>query len=549
MKSTFISLCILLAVSFVITFPFFRPGFFPTDDGEWAVVRLAEMKREIRDGQIPPRWSDFLNHGYGYPLFHFTYPLPYYVGSAVSASGVGLVDTIKILFVASIVISAAGMFFLARSLAGPWAGTVAALFYVSAPFHLSDLYVRGSLGESLAFSVFPVLCWLGLRFVLRPTLVRMALVALALAVLVTTHNVMALLFTPVWIFFMVAVSITYAENFWPFLVKRLAPMVLLGMGAASYFFLPALVEKQFVVLSQQRLADASANFISMGDYLSSSWFRPEKQLYGIGPFHIAAFVLSILLFVISDAVEKRKHKGFFPFILIAAAGVLFLPNPVFSYLWENTMLASVDFPWRILPVTVFVLSLGTVFLHRFTFGKILAVLLVAGALIYQFPDAKPKEYSDKPDSYYETNDATTTSADELMPLWVKRKPANRPENKVEIVQGEAVISDTLYNSRMVAFRVSSLGASIAQVNTIYFPGWEFTLDGNPVQAEYRNNTQGLMRITVPEGDHIIAGNFVRTRVRRVGEIGTSVSLFVILIFLCTPILTRIPVASRSRPEN
>lgn len=71
------TILILLFFTFLFTFPFFKSGYFATQDGEWAIVRLAEMGRELRDIQIPPRWSDFLNHGYGYPLFLFTYPFPY----------------------------------------------------------------------------------------------------------------------------------------------------------------------------------------------------------------------------------------------------------------------------------------------------------------------------------------------------------------------------------------------------------------------------------------------------------------------------------------
>ena len=96
------ALLVIIFVSFLFTLPFFKDGYFQTHDGEWAIIRLAEMGREIRDLQIPPRWSSFLNHGYGYPLFLFTYPLPFYLGYLISLVGVGLTSSIKLVFVLTV---------------------------------------------------------------------------------------------------------------------------------------------------------------------------------------------------------------------------------------------------------------------------------------------------------------------------------------------------------------------------------------------------------------------------------------------------------------
>jgi uncharacterized membrane protein len=141
----FVPVIFLFILCALYALPYFRTGYFPTHDGEWAVVRLAEMNRELRDGQFPPRWSDYLNHGYGYPLFTFTYPLPYYLGAFLNQLGFGLVGAIKALFVLSIFLSGYFMFLFGRSLIGTAGGLIAAALYVAAPFRLVDLYVRGSI--------------------------------------------------------------------------------------------------------------------------------------------------------------------------------------------------------------------------------------------------------------------------------------------------------------------------------------------------------------------------------------------------------------------
>ena len=86
-----------IIISIPLLIPYLHSGYFPTHDGEWAVVRLSDMFREVRDFQFPPRYSGNLNFGYGYPLFNFAYPFPYYIGIVIHMLGFGFVDTIKII--------------------------------------------------------------------------------------------------------------------------------------------------------------------------------------------------------------------------------------------------------------------------------------------------------------------------------------------------------------------------------------------------------------------------------------------------------------------
>ncbi len=136
-----------IIISIPLIIPYFHSGYFPTHDGEWAVVRLSDMFRELRDFQIPPRYSGNLNFGYGYPLFNFTYPLPYYVGILIHLLGFGFVDSIKIIFALSAPLSAFFMFLASRKIWGNnWAGIVSSALYLYFPYRLVDLFVRGSIG-------------------------------------------------------------------------------------------------------------------------------------------------------------------------------------------------------------------------------------------------------------------------------------------------------------------------------------------------------------------------------------------------------------------
>src|SRR3989344_4472582 len=130
----------LILVSVPAILPFFHAGYFPTHDGEWAVVRLGDMFRTIRDFQISPMYSGSLNFGFGYPLFNFAYPMPYLLGLVIYFSGFGFVDTIKVLFVSSVVLSAFFMYLAGRILwKSTLAGMVSAVLYIYFPYRMVDL--------------------------------------------------------------------------------------------------------------------------------------------------------------------------------------------------------------------------------------------------------------------------------------------------------------------------------------------------------------------------------------------------------------------------
>ena len=76
----------LFTVSVLAIYPFFHSGFFPIHD-DTQVQRVFEMKTALKDGMFPVRWVPDLGYGYGYPIFNFYAPLPYYIGGFINLLG------------------------------------------------------------------------------------------------------------------------------------------------------------------------------------------------------------------------------------------------------------------------------------------------------------------------------------------------------------------------------------------------------------------------------------------------------------------------------
>ena len=79
-----------------------RPGFFSMYD-DMQVIRLQQMDKCVKDGQIPCRWAPDLGYGYGYPLYQYYAPLPYYVMETFHLLGFSLINSVKIGFILTII--------------------------------------------------------------------------------------------------------------------------------------------------------------------------------------------------------------------------------------------------------------------------------------------------------------------------------------------------------------------------------------------------------------------------------------------------------------
>lgn len=506
-------LCVLLIIiALVYSWPLFKPGYFITDDGVWAVVRLAEMVRELKDLQFPPRWSDFLNHGYGYPLFSFVYPFPFYLAAVLKFIGFSYVASIKILFILSGVLSALFMFLFINKLSGALAAFIASVFYITAPYRLSDLYTRGSLGESLSFALFPLIFYLTVIYNKTPSLIFSVLLSLFLAVLFLTHNVMALFFTPVWILFVIFLNKKHLVSF--------LKIFFLALSLSAYFIIPALFEKKYLLLSQVKLADPQ-NYMLTVNQLSDNFSRFQiiALLFSLFNFQNSVYIFSLLMF------------SFF----------LFLTQKISLPLWFIPPLNIIDFPSRAFAQVAFFAAILTSFLSYNKKTLYLGLILAVFVVLENFFEIHPGNFFQKNDSFYFTNDATTTSMDELTPVWVKEKPKNRYLNKVEIISGQTQISDLNFNSKSITFSLNAQTPGRMRINTIYFPGWKLKINNNDLAIDY-DNPGGLITFDIPPGEFEIQGKFKETPVRLIADY-ISLVAFVYLVFLF--IKSKIPYAKKT----
>jgi len=477
----------ILLLSLVVLWPLLKPGFFISDDAEWMVIRLSAFFQSLREGQFPVRFLGRLNQSYGYPVANFLYPGFFYIGSLIHGLGFSFPDTVKIIIGGSVVTGTVFSFLWLRTFYGLLPSFLGALGYLFAPYLVFDIYTRGSVGEVLAMSLVPVILY-GID---RE---KQWFVPPAVGLLILAHNSLALL-GMVFLTFYLA-------------VRRMRVMIvpmLLGIGLAAFFWIPAIVERQFVVFSSVIVSNPS-------DY-----FLKNQQLYLVG---IVSFVSFLAL------VFRKKTSAGLPFFLVIFAISVFLASTYSRIIWQIPIMGQLfQFPYRFLSLAVFsgAFLTATVVAYAKKYQYLSVMLFIMLLLVPVVHMVSRVDVIQRPLGYYTTNEATTTVADEYMPTWVKDIPEKRVSERLQFFLGNGSIDPIETTTQQIRAAVYASEESILQINTIYYPGWLVAIDAAAVPIDY-DNPQGVMRVAVPSGNHTLVAQFRETPSRLAADSVSGISI-------------------------
>ncbi len=372
-----------------------KPGMYSTQD--FHLFRLFEFDKCVKSLQIPCRWAPDAGLGYGEPVFNFYGQIPYALGEIYHLIGGTFIDSIKFLFVLSLIGSGLSMFYLARNLwKSDWGGLVSAIVYIYAPYRALDVWVRGALPEALSFVILPLL-------VLAIEKKKAYWFSFLLALLILTHNLSLLLFLLViltWIIY---------RKFW-----KAIPASILSLGISAFYILPVIFESKFITLNStlEGYFNFRGHFVTLHQLLTSRFWGYGASAFGPEEFMSRAvgqiqWILPLMIFFWILIIKKLKKN--IPFLIIFLLGwfFLFLTHNKSTFIWEMVKpMVFIQFPWRFLGPAVFCFALASGkaagFLKK---GKVLISLTLAILIIllnYSF--FKEDIWYKVDDSYYLTGE-------------------------------------------------------------------------------------------------------------------------------------------------
>ena len=188
---------LVLCLSIFSITSFFSPGFFSMHD-DTQITRVFEMNKSLSEGIFPVRWVSDLGYGYGYPIFNFYSPFPYYLGGIFNLLGLNVLLATKAVFIIGILSSGLFAYLFVKSFLGKNAALVSAIAYIYFPYHAANIYIRGALGELYGYALLPLIFWgfYKLHYLssnnqfLSKSLI-FAVTSVSLALVITSHNLSA----------------------------------------------------------------------------------------------------------------------------------------------------------------------------------------------------------------------------------------------------------------------------------------------------------------------------------------------------------------------
>ncbi len=489
----------LLIVGFAIPllWPLLHPGFFVSDDGEWMIIRLAAFNQTLKTGQFPVRFLETLNHGYGYPVTNFLYPLPFYLGVVLHFLGPSFIDSIKLLFAVDVLAGSIFVFLFLKEkfkLIAAFAGSIA---FLSHPYILFDLYKRGSLGEltAIMFAVATILFLT--KFLKTSNRIFFSIGSFLWAATIISHNTIGLISVPV----IFLVPLVLKETILPKDFLRI--LVAFGMAVlvSAFFWIPAIGEYGYTRASSIVVAN----------------FRD----YFLNPVELAKLLGLPILAVVVIGLRQQfsRDSGWLTRIsLVGLALSIFFASSLSTIFWERLPLDRiVQFPWRF--VSLFVLIAPIIVAGVIKTNKMVIIvgfLLLVG---YFFSLSQIHvQRIDRVDAYYETNDDTTTVKGEYLTRYVKNPPTNAPEDRIEIMEGLGSVSGNI---------VSLSTSGRVRVNKMYYPGMLLYING--LRSEFNYERSGYLEINLLRGKYQTVTKFGETKLRTFANFITIIGLVSLII--------------------
>ncbi len=531
------------------------------------IYRSAEMSRTWSHGVLMPRWAESFYFGYGSPLFQYYASLSYYLAAVGNQLlGLDVPAALRLLVMVCLPAAGGGMYLFARERGGPVAGVIAGLCYVYSPYILyREPHVRGAYPELLAFAVFPWAMWRFERLLIAGRARDVAWAAVTAWLLVISHNLMA----------MVLAGVLAAWLAWNLLARvvdrrRFGLAVLagaLGVGLAAYFWLPVILERDAIQLSNvtgipsldYRNAfvrfGALFEFPSRTDAALTGGLLPHASL-GVVQWALAlAGALAAAAMVTRRVLRRRTLRAAFEVpeatrlaVLYAGMALAFvcLMLDVSEPLWDAvSVIAYLQFPWRLLGPAAFALAAlaGTnaAWIARLPDrwgGAIIALIVVAviaaATPLFYVDDRWRTGPVDASVAAYHAQEVDgslppgATVSNEFLPKHALVLPGvtarllddyadGYPVDKLnrEAVPVGVEVTSLDHGPQHDAWRVQAAAPFTMEVFTLYFAGWRATVDGEPVDIT-PSEPHGLIRFDVPAGEHTVRLALARTPVRWAG---------------------------------
>lgn len=385
----FVILIILIASIFVCIPLMSKNADMTYDDGIQHICRFMGTYQSLQEGQTKIM-SNFCN-GFGYSWNIFYSPLTAILPLIFKIIGFSFTGCIKLFMFANVFLSGYFMYICTKKITKKTnIAVLSAIFYILAPYRLTDMYIRNALAELASF-VFLPLIFLGLYniFKIRDEKEYSKsvdilnkenyILAIGSIGLILTHTVITM-YTGIFSLIYVLINVKRLKD--KRIIKLLIINILLILVITSFFWVPLLEHKimaNYEVFKPGRMERTEVLVAYKLDFYRLFFTKStDYMIYEIGIITIISLLLTPL------AVKKIKEKEYYKiylFMLISGIASIIMTLKIFPFEYMPSILKMIQFTFRLLEFSSFFFSIisaiNIVTLSKKIETKEVIILLVA----------------------------------------------------------------------------------------------------------------------------------------------------------------------------
>src|SRR6185437_13942835 len=153
---------------------------------------IVQAKMALVEGQFPLRIAPWQFGGWRYPVFQFYACLSHTVAALIYEYITPTNPFIALKITLWLALTFAGVYIyrlVYQLTSSPINSLLSAVVYMSAPYFIINLNVRGDFGESVALGIIPIILFYTFQMVRKPNLINFCCVAFSWSMLALTHTI------------------------------------------------------------------------------------------------------------------------------------------------------------------------------------------------------------------------------------------------------------------------------------------------------------------------------------------------------------------------
>lgn len=519
-------LCIALVVAFALSI-FFSSGYPNGDDVGYHASSVAGVANhsffDILTSKINGCIANDLGYGEGIFYPPFTHIVAALIYKVVRVFGFDVFFALKISYF--LILSCAGVFmyeFVRLITRHEKAALFSSFFYVTFPYILSDVVVRGAMAESAIFMFMPLVL-MGLYYMLKDAYGKFLICFVIGCVgMIHSHLVLTMFFAIVCVLgFLPKIKLFLRKKRIIYIFAGCLVTILLSLP----FLLPMLQNKMntnyyvFEPGFMSSLETVQGWRLPLGTLFSFD--RPMKTVIGfVGVFGLCIIMYSVVRY---KKIRTNDNSVFFLFAIISSILCIFCSTVLFSWAKLPSVFLMIQFPWRLCSFAAFstaiLLGCSIPYLER-GMGSGRDLLYIAIGAVCCFSVFRINNFAKTPQVFSQDYLMNVVVFDYLPTATPDSSDYVNAHTRMPISDTEdVIISDVYSNTPDISFDVAGVSGGDIKIvlPRLYYLGYHIEAvynNGEVEELEYNMSEDGFIEFDLDRNANIVV-TYPGTRLQRV----------------------------------